>query len=88
MGYTSSSSYRTWIGITDREEEGINVYESDGDTLKYENWAHGYGVHRGVADQYDCGYMHYFTSTNQWLQGYCNHGRWQFLYICETSDWI
>lgn len=86
LGYTTSSTYRTWIGITDRDEEGTNVYESDGATLTYENWQSGYGVHRGVADQYDCAYIYYFTSTRRWLQGYCNHGSWRYRYICETSD--
>jgi len=86
LGYTTSSEYRTWIGISDREEEGTNIYESDGLDVNYDNWQSGFGVHRGVADQYDCAYLQYLTSTNTWAQGYCNHNSWRYRYICETSD--
>ena len=86
LGYTTNSEYRTWIGISDREEEGTNIYESDGLDVNYDNWQSGFGVHRGVADQYDCAYLQYLTSSNTWAQGYCNHNSWRFRYICETSD--
>ena len=80
--------YRTWLGINDMEEEGKNVYESDGSLLKYEFWQNGYGMNRDSIyhnhdDHNDCTYVYHFTRQSLWYQAGC--GSW-FRYICERPE--
>ena len=89
MGYEaagSRSSYPTWIGVSDRNEEGSFVYESDGTSLTYDNWASGYGIDRGEIDiTRECGLM-FYSGNYQWITTYCNDLRARFRYICELVD--
>ena len=89
LNYMDGGIYRTWLGINDREEEGKNVYESDGKVITYEFWQVGYGIdrnqlyHNGEEDLNDCAYVYHFTRQSLWYQGSCNHA---FRYICERPQ--
>ena len=86
LGYTAASEYRTWLAISDRKEEGAFVYESDGDSLEYENWQNGYGIHRGDLDtRHECGFM-INSATHTWYTTYCNTASTLYRYICEASE--
>jgi len=91
LGYQTSTSsrnpYRTWLGISDRKEEGRFVYESDGTDVQYTHWYTNYGIDRGVLDtRYECAYM-FHASSYQWVTTYCDqsHVYYQFRYICEAN---
>ena len=88
MGYEagSRSIYRTWLAVSDRQQEGSFVYESDGNSLSYENWYNGYGIDRGVLDDTrECGLM-FHVGNYQWITTYCNNLGARFRYICEAMD--
>ena len=80
--------YRTWLAISDRKDEGIFLYESDGAHLGYENWQNSYGIDRGVLDTtHECAYV-FANPTYTWYTDYCNHHYITYRYICETIDWV
>ena len=89
LKYLDGGVYRTWLGISDRKVEGLNVYESDGSTIKYEFWQTSYGINRdplyynGQVDGSDCAYVYHFTTTNLWYQASCTT---RFRYICEKPE--
>ena len=88
MGYEagSRSIYRTWLAVSDRQQEGSFVYESDGNSLSYENWYNGYGIDRGVLDdKLECGLM-FHVGNYQWITTFCNNLGARFRYICEAMD--